>query len=108
MFKLFVCCLAPCINDEARQVVREAFASEKPKREIKLLVLGMGDSGKSTLIKQMRLIHGDGYTLCEQKSFIKYIYQNVLTSIQKLIKAMEQVIFPVEGFSNGAIDVQHE
>ena len=81
--------------------MREAFAleiaSEKPKREVKLLVLGMEDSGKSTLIKQMRLIHGDGYTLCEQKSFIKYIYQNVLTSIQKLIKAMKQVTFPVKG-----------
>ena len=101
MFKLFVCCLAPCVNDEARQHMREAFAleiaSEKPKREVKLLVLGMEDSGKSTLIKQMRLIHGDGYTLCEQKSFIKYIYQNVLTSVQKLIKAMKQVTFPVKG-----------
>ena len=101
MFKLFVCCLAPCVNEEARQHMREAFAleiaSEKPKREVKLLVLGMENSGKSTLIKQMRLIHGDGYTLCEQKSFIKYIYQNVLTSIQKLIKAMKQVRFPVKG-----------
>ena len=50
----------------------------------------------STVIKHMRFIHGDGYKVNDQRTFIKYIYQNVLTSIQNLIKAMKQVIFPMD------------
>ena len=39
----------------------------------------------------MRIIHGQGYNDEEQKDFIKYIYHNILTSIQNMIKAMRSV-----------------
>jgi len=95
MFKRFPCCM----DDESRmrQQTHEAIErllrkqKREARRELKLLLLGTGESGKSTFIKQMRIIHGDGYTIDDQKNFIKYIYQNVLTSIQNLIKAMKQL-----------------
>ena len=44
------------IDDELEQ------DREKAKKEIKLLLLGAGESGKSTIVKQMRIIHGNGYS----------------------------------------------
>lgn len=60
-------------------------------RELKLLLLGCGESGKSTFIKQMRIIHGSGYSDEDKKGFCKLIYQNVFMSIQSIIKGMEQL-----------------
>lgn len=53
------------------------------------LFLGTGESGKSTFIKQMRIIHGTGYSEEDKKGFTKLVYQNIFTAIQSLIRAME-------------------
>ncbi len=50
----------------------------------KLLLLGAGESGKSTLFKQMVLIHGKGYTAEEKMAFVPIIFSNILTSIKTL------------------------
>ena len=34
-----------------------------------IALLGAGESGKSTLVKQMKIIHGDGYSTNELTSF---------------------------------------
>ncbi|XP_038130848.1 guanine nucleotide-binding protein subunit alpha-11-like [Cyprinodon tularosa] len=61
---------------------------EKQKRDLKLLLLGPGESGKSTFIKQMRIIHGKGYDESDRKGFNKLVCQNIITAIQALIEAM--------------------
>lgn len=50
---------------------------------------GTGESGKSTFIKQMRIIHGSGYTEEYRKGFTKLVYQNVFTAMQVMIGAMD-------------------
>jgi len=59
------------------------------KRELKLLLLGTGESGKSTFIKQMRIINGAGYSDEDRQSFIKLIYQNIFMAMQSMIRAMD-------------------
>ena len=49
---------------------------------------GTGESGKSTFIKQMRIIHGSGYNETDRMSFTKLVYQNIFIAIQALINAM--------------------
>ena len=49
---------------------------------------GTGESGKSTFIKQMRIIHGSGYNETDRRSFTKLVYQNIFIAIQALINAM--------------------
>ncbi|XP_037757741.1 guanine nucleotide-binding protein subunit alpha-14 isoform X2 [Chelonia mydas] len=51
--------------------------------------VGTGESGKSTFIKQMRIIHGSGYTDEDKKSFTKLVYQNIFTAVQAMIRAMD-------------------
>ncbi|XP_068521966.1 guanine nucleotide-binding protein subunit alpha-14 isoform X1 [Anas acuta] len=48
-----------------------------------------GESGKSTFIKQMRIIHGSGYTEEDRKGFTKLVYQNIFTAMQAMIRAMD-------------------
>lgn len=49
---------------------------------------GTGESGKSTFIKQMRIIHGSGYSVEDRRGFTKLVYQNILISVQAMLQAM--------------------
>ncbi|KAI5278318.1 Guanine Nucleotide-Binding Protein Subunit Alpha-14 [Manis pentadactyla] len=55
---------------------------------------GTGESGKSTFIKQMRIIHGSGYSDEDRKGFTKLVYQNIFTAMQAMIKAMDTLRIP--------------
>lgn len=61
------------------------------RQELKLLLLGTGECGKSTVVKQMKIIHGQGYSADERRSFIPLIYQNIIDSMSSLIRAMQQL-----------------
>ncbi|XP_034397845.1 guanine nucleotide-binding protein subunit alpha-14-like [Cyclopterus lumpus] len=75
------------INEEIERQLRRD--KKDSRRELKLLLLGTGESGKSTFIKQMRIIHGGGYTDEDKKSYAKLVYQNIFTSMQAMTRAME-------------------
>ena len=53
------------------------------------LFSGTGESGKSTFIKQMRIIHGSGFTEEDKRTFIKLVYQNIFMAMQSMIRAMD-------------------
>jgi len=59
----------------------------KKKRDVKLLLLGAGESGKSTVAKQMKIIHLNGFTDEERKDFRSIIWSNVVGSMRVLIEA---------------------
>ncbi|CAM4673200.1 guanine nucleotide-binding protein subunit alpha-14 isoform X1 [Lepidochelys kempii] len=87
------CCLSAEEKESQRisaEIERQLRRDKRDaRRELKLLLLGTGESGKSTFIKQMRIIHGSGYTDEDKKSFTKLVYQNIFTAIQAMIRAME-------------------
>eukprot|EP01132_Coremiostelium_polycephalum_P009366 gene9366-11504_t len=63
-----------------------ALERKAAEREIKLLLLGTGDSGKSTIAKQMRYIHSNGFNDDEIVHFKEIMHSNVLSCIQLLIR----------------------
>ncbi|XP_068521967.1 guanine nucleotide-binding protein subunit alpha-14 isoform X2 [Anas acuta] len=87
------CCLSAEEKESQRisaEIERQLRRDKRnARRELKLLLLGTGESGKSTFIKQMRIIHGSGYTEEDRKGFTKLVYQNIFTAMQAMIRAMD-------------------
>jgi guanine nucleotide-binding protein G(q) subunit alpha len=88
-----------CCSDENREARRRNEAIERvlnrdkrnARRELKLLLLGTGESGKSTFIKQMRIIHGAGYSDEDRKGFLVMVYENIYKAIRILAEAMDNL-----------------
>jgi GTPase SAR1 family protein len=59
----------------------------KDKAINKLLLLGAGESGKSTLFKQVISIYGKGFNEAERKAFSSNIHFHILQSMQDLCTA---------------------
>lgn len=87
---------APALS-EAEKAAKAAFeatakevkkASEKP---IKMLLLGAGESGKSTIFKQMKVINKNGYTKKELMEFVGIVHANVIASIKSMMGAFEKL-----------------
>jgi len=55
---------------------------------VKLLLLGTGDSGKTTLRKQLKNVYGDGFGESSRKQVAPVIIQNVIDGYKDILKAM--------------------
>ena len=85
------------------RIDKELLADAKEVENIvKLLLLGAGESGKSTFAKQMKIIHGDGYNTDELNSFTTIIHHNLLTSMVQVIKAMDKLNISLQNPPNQA------
>jgi guanine nucleotide-binding protein subunit alpha len=51
---------------------------------------GSGESGKSTIVKQMKIIHQNGYTNDELALYRLTIYKNLIDCAKTLVGAMRQ------------------
>ncbi|EYC23979.1 hypothetical protein Y032_0014g2251 [Ancylostoma ceylanicum] len=57
---------------------------------IRLLLLGAAESGKTTLLEQIRLLYKQNYSDAEFTHRKAFIYNNILISIRKLIERMQE------------------
>ncbi|ETN76745.1 g-protein alpha subunit [Necator americanus] len=78
---------------EARKVnkqIEEQLAKDKQvmRATHRLLLLGAGESGKSTIVKQMRILHINGFNEAEKMEKIKDIRRNIRDSMQVILRAM--------------------
>jgi len=61
------------------------------EHEVKLLLLGAGESGKSTITKQMKIIHLKGFSDEERLSYKDIIHSNVIMAMRAIINATEKL-----------------
>jgi guanine nucleotide-binding protein subunit alpha len=52
--------------------------------------IGPGEAGKSTVLKQMRLIHNHVFTEVERNAYINVIWYNMITTMQQIQAHMEE------------------
>ncbi|RMZ89451.1 hypothetical protein DV736_g3315, partial [Chaetothyriales sp. CBS 134916] len=62
---------------------------KQEERTVKILLLGAGESGKSTIIKQMRIIHSSGFQEDERVQVKAVIYSNVVIAFRVLLEIMQ-------------------
>ena len=56
---------------------------------LRILLLGTGESGKSTVVKQMKIIHMNGFTEKEIDNFTLTVRGNLIDSMMILVLAMD-------------------
>lgn len=69
-------------NKNLDMKLRDDFTNDQ--RVYKLLLLGAGESGKSTLFKQMITIYGKGFPVEERKNYTSIVFNNVISSMKVL------------------------
>ena len=73
----------------ARAVDLELAALEaQEENNFKILLLGAGESGKSTVVKQIKLIYKGGVSKKEREEYASAIRRNCIESMQTLLEAM--------------------
>jgi len=77
------------INTEAQKTISKT--AEQQAKVIKMLLLGAGESGKSTIFKQMKIINKDGYSEAERKGFLGIVFSNTVSSMNTLLEAFEKI-----------------
>ncbi|XWS72370.1 hypothetical protein CRYUN_Cryun02cG0034300 [Craigia yunnanensis] len=72
-------------NAQAAEIERRIEQETKAEKHIqKLLLLGAGESGKSTIFKQIKLLFQTGFDEAELKSYISVIHANIYQTIKIL------------------------
>ncbi|XP_049417269.1 guanine nucleotide-binding protein G(o) subunit alpha-like [Epinephelus fuscoguttatus] len=93
-------CLGMCLHQDITEEGKKAKLQsskieqdlcEQAKTEtnvVKILMLGSAESGKSTLIKQIKIIHSHGFSKQELSSFKPAVLDNLLTSMKFVLRGM--------------------
>jgi len=75
---------------ENLKFIEEATVKKSPGGEPAfrtILLLGAGESGKSTIAKQIKILYHGGFTAAEAARYKETIHQNVISSIKTLLEA---------------------
>lgn len=79
-------------NAQSVEIERRIEQEAKAEKHIqKLLLLGAGDSGKSTIFKQIKLLFQTGFDDAELKSYIPIIHANIYQTIKILYDGVKEL-----------------
>ena len=99
-----------CCSTTSNQVPSNYGAKEHQaeKRVHKLLLLGIGSSGKSTIYKQLQLIYGGGINDQTIRDSTDIIRQNILLGIVKLLLASHALVNIGSKFADCKVDINEQ
>jgi len=76
---------APGKVTQTTKDIDQEIKKERKAAPVKLLLLGTGDSGKSTFARQMKVIYQNGFSKTDLQKFTSVLRDNTLQSIQVLV-----------------------
>ncbi len=75
-------------NKSKTQTTKSSAQDSKP--EYKMLLLGSGESGKSTILKQIKIIHQNGFSKRELYDYKPFVFKNICECAEAIIKALRK------------------
>jgi guanine nucleotide-binding protein G(i) subunit alpha len=95
---------AEVVNNEVNREMKQYQRGEMAR--IKLLLLGPGDSGKTTIFKQMRILYGEGFSETKRAGLRGAIYNNLIQGAQAIVRASDAGVAgrPLSGAAREAAD----
>ncbi|ODA83745.1 hypothetical protein RJ55_02260 [Drechmeria coniospora] len=85
----------------SRNIDRAIRQDEKRlSKEVKLLLLGAGESGKSTILKQMKLIYSQGFNTHERLEWKPVIFNNIIQSFRTINDVMNEMGYRFDNADN--------
>jgi hypothetical protein len=89
---------APKKADDPQEIIKSSGidreldrARQQEELKVKLLLLGAGESGKSTIFKQMRILHGSPRTEDDLRMYGVVVRSNVITAMRKLCAHLRNI-----------------
>lgn len=73
---------------------------QKASKEVKLLLLGAGESGKSTIVKQIKIIHESYFSRDECLEYVPIVHNNTVQSLIAIIRGMNKLKLCLEDPDN--------
>ncbi|KAK6196202.1 hypothetical protein SNE40_001472 [Patella caerulea] len=83
----------PVINKKKSESIDQFLLHEKLKetKSVKLLLLGRPESGKSTLARQIRIIHDRDFMETERLAYRSVLRQNLIDILKTLLQTIDQL-----------------
>ncbi|KAF8435633.1 guanine nucleotide binding protein, alpha subunit [Boletus edulis BED1] len=86
--RLFAELEAKRVSDGIDEMLRQEKKEMRMKQEIKILLLGQSESGKSTTLKQFQLVHAPAAFRADRIAWRAVIYLNLVRSIRRILDAI--------------------
>ena len=81
------------------------FEENNDPKELKVRLLGAGESGKSTVLQQLKILRKNGFTEAEMYSYVPIIYGNIIEIGKGLLAAREKFDLPLDnGLTQQEVD----
>ncbi|PRP82350.1 guanine nucleotide-binding protein alpha-1 subunit [Planoprotostelium fungivorum] len=76
----------------AAKLIDQTLSEERGRQvlESKLLLLGAGEAGKSTIQRQIRIQYGEGFTERERLAYKSVVHNNLVSSVKMLIHSAQE------------------
>ena len=70
---------------------RASLAAMSARNKKKLMLLGAGESGKSTIFKAVKVLYSGGYSPDERAQFTWIIHRNVIDGVQAILQGAQDI-----------------
>ena len=78
-------------NEVSKHIDNQIERQRKANSNVyRLLLIGTAEGGKSTIVKQMRIIHGAGYTSSDRIHYRNIVHVTTIKSLLAILAAMEK------------------
>ena len=85
------------LEQERKKRMENSNVPLQPKPRLQPCNPGTGESGKSTFIKQMKIITGNGYSKGELVNYKGLVCSNIFTAMQSLLTGMSALELSFQG-----------